>query len=206
MTYDDLFAIDPIEAYCVRCRTSIEMEEPKPVWTRKGQPATRGVCPLCAGVVFRIGKSELHDERNRPSAVEIGDDGGKRTRTKLSRDTVYVNYAANDEETAQQIAADLQKSGLAVWLHEPDLRTAWASGVHPALKECARMVVIFSSAATNDVTVSNAWQFFKEQRKPIVLAQVGAFAVPDVLRRSPRFLMNETYKSSLRQMLDALSS
>jgi hypothetical protein len=203
---DDLYTIDPIEAYCVRCRTSIEMEEPTAVWTRKGQPATRGVCPLCGGVVFRIGKTELHDERNRPSAVEIGDDGGKRVRTKLSRDTVYVNYAPDDEESAQQIAADLQKSGLAVWLHEPDSRTAWASGVHPALKECARMVVILSGSATNDVTVSKAWQFFKEQRKPIVLAQVSSSSVPDVLRRSPRFLMHESYKASLRQMLDALSS
>lgn len=203
MSYEP-FTADPIEAYCVRCRTRIDMEEPTAVWTRRGQPATRGICPLCAGVAFRIGRTELHDEGSRPEAVVVGDEG-RRSRLKLARDTVYINYAPDDEESAQQIAADLQNSGMAVWMHETEARTDWASGVHPALKECARMVIIHSQAAQADHTVQQAWQFFRTARKPIVLAEVALADVPDDLRRSPRFLMTAQYKAALRQMLDVLS-
>lgn len=200
---DDFFALDPIEAYCVRCRTTVEMEDPQAVWTRKGQAATRGACPLCGGVVFRIGRTELHDGHDAPAAVQVGE--SSRARVKLARDTVYVNYAPDDEEAARQIAADLERSGLAVWLHEADNRTEWASGVHPALKECARMVLIHSPAAHVEVTVRQACEFFRSHKKPIVLAQVADAAVPALLGRSPRFVMTEQYKAALRHLVDTLS-
>lgn len=200
---DDLFA-DPIEAYCVRCRTSVEMEDAVAVWTRRGQPATRGVCPLCGGVVFRMGKAHLHDSHRQPDALHSGD-ADRRGRIRLARDTVYINYATDDEEEAQQIAADLQKSGIAVWMHEGDTHTDTASSLHPALQACARMVVVHSQSAQQDATVHHAWQFFRLARKPIVLAEVMAAEVPDALRRSPRFVMSQQYKASLRYLLDALS-
>ena len=56
---DDL---DPVEGYCLRCRETIEMENPTAVWTRKGMPATRGECPTCGGIVFRMGKSAVHEQ------------------------------------------------------------------------------------------------------------------------------------------------
>jgi hypothetical protein len=200
---DDFFALDPIEAYCVRCRTTVDMEAPQAVWTRKGQAATRGACPLCSGVVFRIGRTELHDGHDAPAAVQVGE--SSRTRVKLARDTVYVNFAPDDEEAARQIAADLERSGLAVWLHEADNRTEWASGVHPALKECARMVLIHSPAAHTDVSVRQACEFFRSHKKPIVLAEVAEAAVPVLLGRSPRFVMTEHYKVALRHLVDTLS-
>ena len=109
---------EPIEGYCMRCRESVEIESAQPVWTRNGMPATRGECPICAGTVFRMGRnSSTWTTKNRPSAVHIGDEN-KRNRPKLARDTVYVTYANHDESIAQQIAADLEKTGIAVWLHE----------------------------------------------------------------------------------------
>jgi hypothetical protein len=197
---------DPIEGYCMRCRTSVEIEEPLPVWTRKGQAAVRGTCPLCGGVVFRMGKTALHDEKKRPSAIQIGDTHDKRTRAKLSRDTVYINYAGDDEEQAQQIGADLEKSGIPIWLHDGDSdATAWASGVHPALKECARMVLVLSAHTAQDARVQGAWEFFRTNRKPIVIAQIQPQDPPDNLRRSPRFNFESDYKTALRHMLNALS-
>lgn len=196
---------DPIEGYCMRCRDSVEIETPQPVWTRRGQPATRGICPICGGTVFRMGMTHLHDEANRPDAVIIAAEQEKIKKPKLTRETIYVNYAADDEEAAQQIAADLEKSGLAVWLHEPDDSTAWTGGVHPALQECDRMVLVLSNATADDEAVSAAWQFFRDKRKPIVIAQVAAATPPDPVRRSPRFDFAADFKSSLRQMLGALS-
>lgn len=206
MTEDDEFELEPIEGYCVRCRTRVELENSVPVWTRKGQPATRGDCSLCGGAVFRMGKTEAHQEKNRPSALHIGDEDDKRTRAKLTRETVYVAYCVNDEETAQQLASDLEKSGLSVWLHDTTpSETAWASGVHPALKACARLVLLWSPNALEDASLGETWGFFKQSRKPIVLAQVGNSAPPEALRRSPRFALDDDYKGALRQLLNTLS-
>jgi hypothetical protein len=190
-----------IEAYCMSCRESVEMEEPQAVWTRKGHAATRGVCPNCGGTVFRMGKTELHDELRRPEPVTIGD-SDKRSGPKLSRDTVYLNYAPDDEALAQRLADDLEKSGLAVWLHDNENNVAWGSGVHPALKECKNMVFVLSQAALSAEDVSEAWQFFREQRKPILIAQVATVEPPDAIRRSARFDFGSgDYKTMMRQMV-----
>ena len=202
--YDEAEEFEPIEGYCMRCRESVEIENPMPVWTRKGMPATRGECPICGGTVFRMGRTHQHDDKNRPTAVQIGDDN-KRNRPKLARDTVYVTYADPDEDIAQQIAADLEKVGIAVWLHEHNNETNWASGVHPALTECARMVYVMSNHALDHEAVINAWTYFREQRKPIVIAQIEAVEPPDRIRRSPRFDFTHEYKRTFRAMLDALN-
>jgi hypothetical protein len=210
--YDDelfeaqLIDDDAIEAFCVRCRQTIEMEDPTPVWTRKGMPATRGECPVCGGIVFRMGKTEAHNNTHRPSAVQVG--SNKRKQPKLPQHTVYVNFAVDDELIAEQLADDLRKSGIAAWMHEHDSENGdvnWAGGVHPALRECSRMVYVLSPAALNAPSVASAWQFFKDKRKPIVIAQVIHADPPDPIRRSPRFDFSGDYKTAFRQMMQALS-
>lgn len=200
---DDVFD-EPIEGYCVRCRESIEMEEPQAVWTRKGMPATRGVCPICGGTVFRMGRTDYHDPSKRPEPVEVTGTS-KRTHPKLERDTVYVMFASSDEAIARQIADDLNKVGVAAWLHEldePDVN--WAGGVHPALQECKQMVFVLSPAALGDDDVDAGWKFFREHRKPIVIAQIDAADPPDRIRRSPRFDFAADYKRAFREMVQAL--
>jgi len=201
--YDEDEELEPIEGYCMRCRESVEIENPQPVWTRKGLPATRGECSICGGTVFRMGKTYQHDEKNRPEAVQVGD--GKRRGPKLERDTVYVTYAEADEDIARQIGADLEKVGIAVWLHEHDGETNWASGVHPALIDCARMVYVMSQSALNSDPVISAWTYFRNERKPIVIAQIERVDPPDRIRRSPRFDFTSDYKRSFRAMLDVLN-
>ncbi|MBC8098631.1 MAG: toll/interleukin-1 receptor domain-containing protein [Armatimonadetes bacterium] len=198
---------EDIEAYCVRCRESVTMEAPQAVWTRKGMPATRGICPICGGTVFRMGATDAHRKSARPTPVAVGD-GDRRKAPTLTRDTVYINYAASEAEFAQSLAADLNNAGIAAWLAEPDPgEVAWAGGVHPALQECARMVLVLSPDALQDTQVAAGWQFFRGKRKPIVIAQLStAAAPPDDIRRSPRFDFAADYKSAFRQMLQALSS
>lgn len=202
--YDEDTFDEPIEAYCVRCKETVEVEEPQAVWTRKGMPATRGECPICGGTVFRMGKTHLHSDDGKPSAVAVTPD--KRKPPRLEQDTAYVAYAPQDEAIARQVAEDLAKSGIASWLHEHDEATvAWAGGVHPALKQCSRLVVVLSPAALGDDATGAAWRFFKEQRKPVVIAQVAPAEPPDVIRRSPRFDLSGDYRAAFRQMIQALS-
>jgi len=44
-------------AFCVKCKTKVEMKDPKQIALKNGRPATQGVCPVCGTKVFRIGKS-----------------------------------------------------------------------------------------------------------------------------------------------------
>jgi DNA topoisomerase-1 len=50
-----------LEAYCVKCKTKREIKDPKPVFTKRGAPATRGVCPVCGAAVFRTGQTAAHE-------------------------------------------------------------------------------------------------------------------------------------------------
>ncbi|MDX2163574.1 MAG: TIR domain-containing protein [bacterium] len=194
---------EPFEAYCVRCRDTVWLDEPIPVWTRKGQPATRGDCPTCGSTVFRLGWTPAHERKSRPAPVNVGET----KRTKLPKTAVYLAYAPADEELAGQVAADLEKMGFALWMHqtEPDDGIAWAGGVHPSLRECSQMIVLLSPGALAETSVSEAWRFFREKNKPIIVAVAAAAEVPDPLRRRPRFDLAGDYKGAFRQMLSALN-
>ena len=55
-----------MEAYCVKCKTKREIQNPQAVFTENGAPATRGVCPVCGTTLFRMGNTEAHANLARP--------------------------------------------------------------------------------------------------------------------------------------------
>jgi hypothetical protein len=200
---DEILDDQLYEAYCVRCRDMVTIENPVPVWTRKGVPALRGECAFCGGAVFRMGKSPAHETLRRPSAVKVGTN----SHARHPPETIYINFVTADAEIAGQIAADLQKLGVACWLSESEPADVnWAGGVHPALRECLRMVVVLSTSTLGDEQVEAAWRFFKDKNKPILIAQVAPVDPPDALRRRPRFDFTGDYKQAFRQLLHALTS
>lgn len=199
-THDD---DELIEGYCVRCKMMVEMIDPAPVWTRKGMPAVRGECPECGGAVFRMGAIAAHDKSIRPTPIDVAG-GGKRNLPKIAPNTVYVVYAEADEMVARQIAEDLTKSGITAWLHEhQDQPVAWAGGVHPALKECDKLLVVLSARILGDARLASTWAFFKEKRKPIIIAQLENVSPPDSIRRSPRYDFSD-YCRAFRETVQAL--
>jgi len=52
---------DAIIAYCVKCKAKHTMQDPRPVFTASGSPATQGVCPVCGTKMFRIGRTPAHE-------------------------------------------------------------------------------------------------------------------------------------------------
>lgn len=198
---DDGESLEPIEAYCVHCRESVEMEHPVAVWTRRRLPATRGECPICGGTVFRMGRSAAHAgvAAPEPSARQ-------RVSIKLTRETVYLAFTPADSPAAEALAADLERVGVTCWLHEDaDADTAWAEGVHPALSACSRMIYLLSALTPLDPVVEAAWRYFRSKNKPIVVAQIDTVAPPDALRRRPRFDLTTRDKAPFRQLLQALA-
>lgn len=47
-----------MDAYCVKCRKKVTIQNPEQITMKNGKPATRGVCPNCGTKVFRIGKAK----------------------------------------------------------------------------------------------------------------------------------------------------
>ena len=46
-----------MEAYCFKCRSKKEIQDPQPRTLKNGRPATQGKCPTCGTTVYRIGKA-----------------------------------------------------------------------------------------------------------------------------------------------------
>ena len=43
------------EAYCVKDKKKVEIQNPTKITMKNGKPATQGTCPSCGNKVFRIG-------------------------------------------------------------------------------------------------------------------------------------------------------
>ncbi len=203
--YDDP---EPIEAYCVRCRDTVEMEDPQPVWTRRGAPGTRGLCPVCGSTVFRMGRTDAHAGLRQPVAVRAAVADGptaRQSRPVRAVSTTYIAHADADAPLAHRLASDLSNLGVATWLpRASNGDIAWAGGVHPALEDCTQLLVILSAAALDSAPTRQAWEYFRQHRKRIVIAQVGDSPVPDALRRAPRIVLTGDYRTALRQLVQAL--
>jgi len=50
-----------LEAYCVKCKTKREIQDPKADFNAAGAPVTQGVCAVCGTKLFRIGRTEAHE-------------------------------------------------------------------------------------------------------------------------------------------------
>lgn len=201
---------EPVEAYCVKCRETVEMESPQPVWTRKGSPGTRGICSICGTTVFRMGRTDAHASLKKPSAVRAavadGDSKQKPSRPVRAVNATYVAYTDTDAPFAHQLSSDLNNMGVPTWLPRAENGdVAWASGVHPALEDCRQLLVVLTESVLSDDDARAAWAYFRQQKKKIAVALVEPVAVPDDLRRAPRIDFSQDYRRALRALVQALA-
>ncbi len=198
---------EPLEAYCVRCREMVEMEDPEPVWTRKGAPGTRGICPVCGATIFRMGRTEAHHALRQPRAIQVagGVPHSRGGRPALAASATFVACARVDEIFAHRLADDLGHMGVPAYLpRATEEAVHWAGGVHPALEDCTRLLVILTAAVLAEPAARRAWEYFREHKKRIVVAQKEAIALPDALRRAARVDFTGDYRPALRQLVQAL--
>ena len=55
-----------MEAYCMKCKSKREMNEPQATFNAKGSPVTIGACPVCGTKLYRMGKTDAHAELTPP--------------------------------------------------------------------------------------------------------------------------------------------
>ncbi len=59
--------MQPVEAYCVRCKTMRPLAQGRAVFMANGRPAAEGVCPECGVRLFRIGATSDHANLPQPA-------------------------------------------------------------------------------------------------------------------------------------------
>ena len=64
-------SIEPVIAYCVKCKKKQEMVEPTATYTASGTPATSGTCPVCGTKMFKMGRTPEHDHIPPPDPATI---------------------------------------------------------------------------------------------------------------------------------------
>ena len=63
-----------MEAYCMKCKTKREIQNPVAAFNAKSSAVTTGVCPVCGTKLFRMGKTEAHAgliPPPKPEKVEV---------------------------------------------------------------------------------------------------------------------------------------
>ena len=61
-----------MEAYCMKCRSKEEMDNPVQVDLKNGRPASKGTCGKCGGSVYRIGPVSLGNGNGGHVPEEVG--------------------------------------------------------------------------------------------------------------------------------------
>ncbi len=71
-----------MEAYCVKCKTKREMQNPQALFNAKGSPYSKGTCPVCGTGMMRFGGTEAHAGMERPTPT--ADSGKKASKVSSS--------------------------------------------------------------------------------------------------------------------------
>jgi len=79
-------------AYCLKCKTKREMQNPEPVFSETGRPGTMGTCPVCGGKVYRPGRTPAHASLPKPEVKKVT--RKRRKRSKRNKRLVIVESPA----------------------------------------------------------------------------------------------------------------
>lgn len=88
-----------MDAYCVKCKTKREIQNPEPTFTARATAATRGTCPVCGTNLFRMGKTPAHEGLTPPKPTPAAKK--RNTKTKRSGKLVIVESPAKAKTIAR---------------------------------------------------------------------------------------------------------
>lgn len=91
---------ETMQAYCFKCRTKREMKNPQPEYTQTGSPRTRGECPVCGGVLYRLGATEAHAGIAKPEPVKRAPTKKAKTAKTAAKKTTKSAKAKTTKKSA----------------------------------------------------------------------------------------------------------
>lgn len=83
---------------------------------------------------------------------------------------VFISYSRQDEDFVREFVTKLQNLGINVWVDVSgiDPGQKWSESIQKALNESTLMLVIISPDSMASENVRDEWQFFLDEKKPII--------------------------------------
>jgi hypothetical protein len=122
---------------------------------------------------------------------------------------IFVSYSRQDEAFARRIALDLEHLGADVWLDIKDISAGekWSTAIQKALQQADVMLVIISPASIASTNVEDEWQYFVDQKKPIIPIRWKPADIHFQLSRVQYIdFYQREYAVAFEQLLDVLRS
>ena len=83
---------------------------------------------------------------------------------------LFISYARIDVDFARRLHGVLTTLGATAWLDVKDIPVGanWSSAIQHGLDSCELMLLLLTPEAMSSENVSNEWQYFIDEKKPII--------------------------------------
>jgi CRP-like cAMP-binding protein len=132
----------------------------------------------------------------------------KERKESLNPRRVFVSYSRDDQEFTHKVAADVHAQGIDTWLDKVDINPgeSWPRAIGKALDHCSAMLLILSPSSLGSENVEAEWNYFLDEKKPVVPVVYRACSIPFRLRHLQYidFTTEEAYEITLARLVKAL--
>jgi len=122
---------------------------------------------------------------------------------------VFISYNRKDEDFARKLARSLSELGEDIWIDVEDIPAGmnWSSAIQQGLLVCDVMLVIISPDSMVSSNVADEWQYYRDQRKPIIPVLWKPADVHYQLKRIQYIdFQNQDYDAALKQLHNAIEN
>ena len=217
---------EELQAYCMKCKTQRPLADAKPVFTKSGQPATRGKCPVCGTGMYRMGETPEHEGMERPEPVKRKKKKSEKTTRRRGRLVIVEspakartieNYLGSDFKVKASVGhvRDLLKSRLSVDVEndfEPSYRVP--NDKRDVVKEikaaAAKAKEIYLATDPDREGEAIAWHLMEaaeidpERTRRVVFHEITKDAVQRAFENPRTIDMNLVDAQQARRILDRL--
>ncbi len=116
---------------------------------------------------------------------------------------IFISYSRKDEAFARRLTTSLCLLGAEVWIDLEDipLGVKWSTAIQEGLNESEVMIIILSPDSMASSNVEDEWQYFLDQKKPVVPVLLRPCSIHFQLNRLQRVHFHERdYDSAFEEL------
>ncbi|MBI5668117.1 MAG: toll/interleukin-1 receptor domain-containing protein [Chloroflexi bacterium] len=123
--------------------------------------------------------------------------------------TVFISYAPQDRERAQQVYEALTSAGINAWMFDRFIKPGddWTDKVKQALDEATYGVFLLSPTSLRSPSAKREYLHFLSQNKPLyvtIIQPVDDDDVPYPLRDLPAIDLTEDFEGGMGRLIEAI--
>lgn len=90
--------------------------------------------------------------------------------SKTGNAQIFISYSSTDKEIVHEVAKMLDEQGARIWIDQREIFAGanWANEIHNGLEVCNVMLLFVSPDSMKSSNVEDEWQYFHEEKKPII--------------------------------------